>query len=179
VVEDPRGAIVEVMARLGRETQLHIDERYRHFRITDAVTIVVSLLLLVLAVFNVYFVAVLYQDLEVTINNMDSMYQRLKNVDADMAVITDRFGGFDRHIQHMTPIGDHMAALARVMPGMRRNMDAMAKDMPTIEQQMGLVVPAMVGIEQRMNQMGAGVAIMRQNTVQMAAPMGLMNNFMP
>jgi len=179
VTEDPRRAIVEVMARLGRETQFHIDERYRHFRITDAVTIAVSVLLMILAVFNVYYVHVLYKDLDGTVSNMESMYERLKDVDADMAVITARFGGFDRQMQHMAPIGDHMAALARVMPRMRGNMDAMAKDMPTIEQQMGLVVPAMGSIEQRMNEMGAGVAIMRQNTVQMAAPMGFMNNFMP
>ena len=136
-------------------------------------------MLLILAVFNVYYVHVLYKDLHGTVSNMESMYQRLKNVDADMAVITDRFSGFDRHMQHMAPIGDHMTGIAGVMPGMRANMDAMAKDMPSIEQQMGLVVPAMVSIEQRMNQMGAGVAIMRQNTVQMAAPMGFMNNFMP
>ena len=177
--EDPRSAIVEVMARLGRETQFHIDERYRHFRITDAVTLAVSALLLVLAVFNVYFVRVLYKDLDGTVRNMESMYQRLKNVDADMAVITDRFGGFDRHMQHMQPIGDHMAALAKLMPGMRASMDTMAKDMPTIDQEMGLVVPAMVTIDQRMSQMSAGVAVMRQNTGQMAAPMGFMNNFLP
>ena len=35
--EDPRRAIVEVMARVGRETQYHLDERERHFRITDGV----------------------------------------------------------------------------------------------------------------------------------------------
>ncbi len=179
MVEDPRSAIVEVMARLGRETQFHIDERYRHFQVTDAVTVAVSVLLLILAVFNVYFVHVLYQDLDRTVNNMDSMYQRLMNVDADMAVITDRFGGFDRHMEHMTPIGEHMSSLARLMPPMRGSMDSIAKDMPIIEQEMSLVVPAMVTIDQRMSAMGAGVSVMRRNTGQMAAPMGVMNNFLP
>ena len=35
MTEDSRRGIVEVIARLGRETQLHLDERHRHFRITD------------------------------------------------------------------------------------------------------------------------------------------------
>jgi len=63
MTEDPRRAVIEVIARLGRETQLHIDERYRHFRITDSVILIISLLLVILAVFNVYYVRVLYQDL--------------------------------------------------------------------------------------------------------------------
>lgn len=51
--EDPRRAVVQVIARLGRETQLHLDERYRHFRITDGVLLFTSVLLVILAVFNV------------------------------------------------------------------------------------------------------------------------------
>ena len=60
---DPRTPIVQVMARLGRETQLHLDERHRNFKITDKVILVISLLLVLLASVNVYYVRVLYRDL--------------------------------------------------------------------------------------------------------------------
>jgi len=179
MIEDPRRGIVEVMARLGRETQFHVDERYRHFQITDLATISVSVILVVLAVFNVYYVRVLYKDLDGTVSNMESMYSRLKNVDADMTEITKRFESFDHHMQYMTPIGEHIDVLAGIMPDMRANMDAMAGDMPMIDQQMRRIVPAMVDIDQRMQMMGTGVWVMRQNTGQMAAPMGMFNSFLP
>jgi hypothetical protein len=179
VSEDPRRGIVEVMARLGRETQFHIDERYRHFQITDAVTIAVSLLLVVLSVFNVYYVRVLYKDLNGTVSNMESMYARLRTVDEDMTVITDRFERFDRHMTHMDPITEHISALAAILPGMGDNMDVMAGEMPAIEQEMIAVVQTMGTIEQRLQHMVGGVSVMRHNTQQMAAPMGIMNSFMP
>ena len=87
---DPRSPIIQVMARLGRETQLHLDERHRHFKITDKVILVVSLLLVLLASVNVYYVRVLYRDLDGIVNNMDSMYRNLERVDFDMALIAQR-----------------------------------------------------------------------------------------
>ena len=66
---DPRKPIVQVMARLGRETQLHLDERHRHFKVTDKVIMIISLLLVLLAFVNVYYVTVLYQDLNGIVGN--------------------------------------------------------------------------------------------------------------
>lgn len=177
--EDPRRGIVEVMARLGRETQFHIDERYRHFQITDAVIIAVSLVLVILAVFNVYYVRVLYKDLDGTVTNMESMYERLRKVNEDMTLITDRFERFDKHMTHMEPITTHFTALADILPGMRGNMEQMAGQMPAIDQEMSAIFQTMGTIEQRLQHMVGGVSVMRHNTQQMAAPMGFMNSFMP
>lgn len=179
MIEDPRRAIVEVMARLGRETQLHIDERHRHFKITDAVIITISLLLVVLAVFNVYYVRVLYDDLDVTVENMDSMYRKLLDVDDDMKVITDRFGRFDNHMEHMETITGNISSMATIMPMVRDNMRLMAKDMQTINGEMTLVDEAMVNIDAKMQLMVGGVSIMRTNVWQLAQPMGMMNSILP
>ncbi|MCB1728220.1 MAG: translation initiation factor 2, partial [Gammaproteobacteria bacterium] len=92
---DPRTPIVQVMARLGRETQLHLDERHRHFKVTDKVILVISLLLIMLACVNVYYVTVLYQDLNGIVDNMDSMYRNLSRVDRDMDLIAQRVQRFD------------------------------------------------------------------------------------
>ena len=73
MADDPRRGIVEVMARLGQATQYHIDERYRHFKITDVVIYVTSALLMVLAVFNIYYIRVLYTNLTGIVGNMASM----------------------------------------------------------------------------------------------------------
>ena len=119
---DPRKPIIQVMARLGRETQLHLDERHRHFKVTDKVIMIISLLLILLAFVNVYYVTVLYQDLNGIVGNMDSMYRNLSRVDRDMDVIAQRVQRFDQHIQRMTPITAHMAAITEVMPHLSRNM---------------------------------------------------------
>ena len=155
--QDPRRAIVEVMARLGKETQLHLDERHRHFQITDAVTIVVSFLLVVLAVFNIYYVRVLYTDLDGIVTNMDSMYSNLKQVDKDMMHISQSIELFDQHIHHMTPIHDNIATLAVSLPHVRSNMDLITGDMGLIEQDMGLIGGAMGNMDQRIHQMLGGM----------------------
>ena len=179
MTEDPRRAVVEVIARLGRETQLHLDERYRHFRITDGVIILTSVLLVVLAVFNVYYVRVLYKDLDATVGNMESMYNHLVHVDADMELITGHMAAFDRHMNRMEPITGHMGSLTKTLPAMRGDMRVIAGEMTTIEQSMTQVAQGMNVIDQRVHLMNGGVAAMRENVRQIARPMGNMMPFMP
>jgi len=176
--EDPRRAIVQVIARLGRETQLHLDERYRHFRITDAVLIVTSVLLVILAVFNVYYVRVLYEDLNGIVANMGHMHDRLRSVDEDMGAITEHMHAFDEHIAHMETIHANMTELAGIMPRIRTNMDAVTRDMAGVEHSMGLVGEGVGVIDQRVYLMTGGVATMRQNVRQIARPFGSMG-FLP
>jgi len=167
------------MAKLGRETQFHLDERHRHFQITDAVIIALSLVLVVLAVFNVYYVTVLYKDLAGTVNNMEAMYTKLKDVDDDMKVITARFGRFDEHIQHMASINSDVVNLADTLPQVRGHMDAIAGDMTNIQSEMDLVRQAMGNVDQKLTVMGSGVMVMRGSSYQMSKPMGMMNSIMP
>jgi hypothetical protein len=177
--EDPRRAVVQVIARLGRETQLHLDERYRHFRITDGVIIVTSVLLMILAIFNVYYVRVLYQDLNGIVANMDSMYGHLVNVDDDMNVIAEQMAAFEDHMKHMEPIHANMVSLSDTMPGIRTNMDGISRDMFGIEQSMEVVGGGMGVIDQRVYLMTGGVATMRHNVRQIARPLGGMSSFLP
>jgi hypothetical protein len=177
--EDPRRAIVEVMARLGKETQLHLDERHRHFRITDAVIILVSFLLVVLAIFNIYYVRVLYKDLDGIVNNMDSMHVKLIVVDKDMDSVAKNVELFDGHISHMRSIHDNIATLSESLPSVRSSMDIIKGDMEVIDQEMGLVGGAMGTMEHRIRQMLGGMSVMRENMRNMANPMGIMNPIMP
>jgi hypothetical protein len=170
---------VQVIARLGRETQLHLDERYRHFRITDGVIIATSLLLVILAVFNVYFVRVLYEDLNGIVANMESMHGHLQIVDEDMEVITERMAAFDTHMTHLEPIHQHMSALSGTLPKVRASMDGITGYMTGIEQSMGLVGQGMGIIDQRDHAMIGGVATMRENVRQFARPLGGMGTLLP
>lgn len=179
MAEDPRRAVVEVIARLGRETQLHLDERHRHFRITDAVIVGASLLLVILAIFNVYYVRILYKDLDGIVGNMEALYAHLRDVDADMVVISGTMGAFDRHTSHMTAINDHMGSLARTLPSVRSNMSDITTNTANIQQSMELVARGMAIIDQRVNLMSGSVAVMRENVGQFARPMGGMMPFMP
>jgi len=178
MTEDPRRAIVDVIARLGRETQYHLDERYRHFRITDGVILLTSLLLVILAVFNVYYIRVLYQDLNGIVSNMESMHEHLIEVDADMELITGHMTAFDAHMAHMEPINRRMGAITNTLPKIRGDMHSIAGEMSTIEESMGQVARGMGVIDQRVHLMNGGVATMRQNVRQIARPMGAMMPFM-
>ena len=179
MTEDPRRAIVEVMARLGMETQVHLDERQRHFQITDVLIVAVAVLLVVLAVFNVYYVQVLYKDLDGIVDSMDSMYSNLKLVDQDMSDITLTMKSFDGHMQHMQPIHDRMTTLAGTLPHISNNMSLIKGDMGLIQQDMGLLHNAMGYIDQRILHMSNSMPVFRENMRVMANPMEMMNPFMP
>ena len=122
MAEDPRRVMIEVFARLGRETQIHLDERHRHFKITDTVIIGISILLTIVAVFNVYYVHILYQDLSGIVSSMDSMHDSLQQVKGDMVSITNSIGNFNQHMAHMDSINNHISSLGETMPsvGSRR-----------------------------------------------------------
>ncbi len=179
ISDDPRRAVIDVIARLGRETQLHLDERYRHFRITDGVIIAISLLLVILAVFNVYYVRVLYKDLDGIVANMESMYSHLADVDGNMGVITTRMAAFDQHMMHMEPIHGHMSALSETLPKVKGNMNEITANIGGIEQSMGFLSLGMRVIDERVHLMTPGVANMRENVWQISRPMGSINPFMP
>ncbi|MCP5301339.1 MAG: translation initiation factor 2 [Chromatiaceae bacterium] len=176
---DPRSPIIQVMARLGRETQLHLDERHRHFKVTDAVILVISLLLVILACVNVYYVRVLYQDLNGIVENMESMYRNLSRVDHDMDMVAQRVQHFDRSIRYMSPIAEHMHVVTEVMPKIHASMETVGSDMLTINDDMAQVRGAMGSIAEQMHWMTVGMSVMRMNVHQIAGPMGSMNPVMP
>lgn len=177
--DDPRRAIVEVMARLGRETQLHMDERYRHFKITDKVIIGISILLLVIAAFNVYNVWVLSRDLDGIVDNMYSMQQHLVKVDEDMTLIADTVELFDHHISYMHIISDNVGNLTASMPLVRQSMDSMTASMHQIDTDMSGMSHAMSEISLRMSHMTQGMAGMEYNVRQFSRPMGILNPIIP
>ena len=179
MTEDPRRAIVEVMARLGKETQLHVDERERHFEITDIVIIAVSVLLVILAIFNIYYVRVLYHDLNGIVSNMDSMYINMQNVEQDMVNISANIGLFDDHVKNMTPIHKNITQITEKMPKIRSNMHDIREDMGGMGHEMGLLGNAMGSISQRTLQMKAGMSVMRHNVRSISRPMGIMNPILP
>lgn len=176
---DPRRPIVEVMARLGRETQLHLDEREHHFKITDAVITAISVVLIILAIFNVYYVRVLYTDLENIVGTMQSMLTSLERVDEDMQVVAGHVAAFDRHITHMDAINAHVSAVTQRLPQMRADMDLMTADMAFIEADMHHLAGAVGSITPGMVRMTQSMALMRHNVRQIAKPMGSMNPVLP
>ena len=178
-MDDPRRAIVEVMARLGRETQLHIDERHRHFQITDIVILGISLLLIIVAAFNVYFVWVLSTDMDGIVNNMDSMRQHLVKVDDDMSVIAETVEKYDEHIAYMHVISSNVGDLASSMPVIRTSMDSMTYNMQTIDSEMSGMNQAISNIGQNIHLMTQGMAGMKHNVRQFSGPMGALNPVFP
>ena len=177
--EDPRRAIIEVMARLGKETQMHIDERERHFDITDFVTIVVSILLVILAIFNIYYVRVLYEDLNGIVTSMESIHNNIENVNSEMIAISKTIEAFDAHVEHLNSINSSVTNMAVIFPKVRKKMGGMKDDMTSIDHDMGLMSNAMTNIDQKMHHMKSGMSLIRHNVRAISGPMGFMNRMMP
>jgi uncharacterized protein YoxC len=171
---DSKRVWIQVIARLGRETQFHLDERYRHFKITDGVIVVVSLFLAILAIFNVYYVWVLSQNLNGIVSNMDSMHQNMQVIKEDMINITNRVSSFDRDMQHMDKIAGNMGSLTTSMGSVSGSMGNISESMQLIDHDMHLMSQGMTNIDGRFITMTHNVSIMRENTRKIAKPMRMM-----
>ncbi|MCB1758848.1 MAG: translation initiation factor 2 [Gammaproteobacteria bacterium] len=179
MADDARRIVVEVVGRLGRETQIHLDERHRHFWITNLLIVGISVLLIVVAVFNVYYIRVLYQDLNGIVLNMDSMHDHLKYVERSMSTITDRVAAFDSHMGHMDQIHGHTGSMSHSLPRIASAMNQISGEVQVIRNEMSVLRGAVANIDQRTVQMTGSVGVMRENVRQIARPMGAMNSFMP
>ncbi|MCB1752542.1 MAG: translation initiation factor 2 [Gammaproteobacteria bacterium] len=179
MAEDVRRMVVGVVGRLGRETQLHLDERYRHFWITNLLIVVISILLVVVAIFNVYYIRVLYQDLNGIVLSMDSMHDHLRVVKGSMDEITGKVESFDKHMSHMDQINLHTESMSLSLPRIATAMSGMSGDVHVIRNEMSVLQGAMTNIDQRVGHMIGSVASMRENVHQISRPMGVMNPFLP
>jgi uncharacterized protein YoxC len=177
--DDPRKAIVEVMARLGRETQLHIDERHEHFKITDGVIKRISILLLIVAMINVYLVWVLSENMDGIVNNMDSMRSHLTQIDDDMTDIAITVEQFDAHITYMYVISSNIGNMTANMPLIRVNTDAMTYSMQSIDNDMEGMKSSISEIGSNMFHMTGSVSGMGYNVRQFSKPMGVLNPMFP
>ncbi len=177
--DDPRKVFVEVVARLGREQQIHLDERHRHFWVTNLVILTISGMLVVIAVFNVYYIKVLYQDLNGIVFNMDSMHDNLRHVKGNMLDITERVSDFDHHMAYMDEITGNTASMSESLPRIGGAMSLMAGQVSGINNEMSVLRGGMSNIDLRLAHMIGSVASMRENVRQIAKPMGMMNPFMP
>lgn len=179
VPDDPRKAIVEVMARLGRETQLHVDERHKHFKITDKVIRYISILLTIVAVLNVTLVWVLSRNMDNIVENMESMRSQLVKIDSDMTYIAKTVEEFDEHTAYMHVITSNIGNITSNMPLIRLNMDSMTDSMQSIDSDMEGMKKSIYGIDNNMRHMTSGMAGMEYNVRQFSRPMGVMNPIFP
>ncbi len=179
MTEDPKKLLVEMVGRLSRETQLHLDERHRHFEVTDMVLKGVSLLLVVLAIFNVYYIYVLSADLDGIVTNIDSIHKNMNVVDVHMLSLTSKVELMDQHMGYMEQISADVGGMTGNMSLARGSMRGITGEMNIIEQDMQMVSGSMLNIEQRLGHMTGGVSVMRENVHQMSGPAGAMNSILP
>lgn len=170
---------IDMVGRLSWETQLHLDERHHHFFINKLIIILISLFLVVLAVINVYYVAILYRDLNGIVDNMDAMHTHMQQVSDRMAHVTDTVEKFERYMLHMDNIEASTRSMADMMPAIRDSMDGIRSDIARMDQNMARMSAGMAHIDQRFRHMTDGVAVMRFHVWTISRPMGALNPMLP
>jgi hypothetical protein len=179
MAEDPKRLLVEMVGRLGRETQMHLDERQHHFRINKLIVVIISVMMMIIAMFNIYYVRILWKDLNGIVDNMDSMHTNMQIVSGKMQHMTNNVKSFEYYMRYMDEINEHTSTMAAVLPKLSSNMHDMTEDIVKMEADMRPMAQGMISIDHRFGQMTLGVATMRHHVKQISRPMGAMNPFMP
>lgn len=177
--DDPRKAIVEVMARLGRETQLHVDERHRHFKMTDRVISYISILLLVVAMINVSLVWLLSTNMDAIVGNMESMRAKLMIIDNDMNYISTTVSQFDEHTAYMHTITSNIGEITTHLPQIRLHTDELTLNMQSIHGDVNAMTGSIGSINGNMRVISNTLVGMEQNVREFSRPMGVLNPVFP
>ncbi len=179
MADEEKQLFIDMVGRLSWETQLHLDERHHHFYVNKVIIVLISIFLVVLAVINVYYVAILYRNLNGIVDNMDAMHTHMQRVSARMSHVTDTVEKFETYMRHMDEIEKSTRAMAAMMPSIRGSMGDIREEIAGMDVDMGRMSAGMEHIDRRFRHMADGVGVMRFHVWTISRPMGAMNPLLP
>ncbi|MDQ7075543.1 MAG: hypothetical protein Q9O24_10440 [Gammaproteobacteria bacterium] len=167
------------LTKLENEAERHRGARFYHMRRTNIWVRFVTIVTLVLTLFNVYYISNLYDHFLSIVDNVSSLNSKVVNISSDMISLTDTMQQFDNHLTVMPVIDDSVAAMAEYTVDMNASVADMLHDMETMNDDMDLIYTAIYGVNHNFGDMVQGIRLMSGNVRQMSRPMGFMNRFLP
>ena len=157
----------------------HVKERRHHFRITNIYVGIISALILIIAVFNLYYIYDFYKETMNIINTIHALDDTVKIISDDMVQVTSTMAKFKSHMGNMQGIYADVSSMSDVMPLMENNMSGVKTDMGHLNQNMQEISSDMSMIDFHLKNMSGNVTHMEKNIHDMARPMGKFNSILP
>jgi|GEM_PF-3115837 len=165
--------------RLEHISDHHVKERRRHFRVTNMIVAIISSLILIIAVFNLYYIYDFYKETMHIIQNIHDLDDTVKIISVSMDQVTTSMGNMKDDMNHLQGVYGDVSSMSGTMPTMQENMSALTSDMVHLNQSMHHISSDMQVIDFHLKSMSGNVTQMEHNIYDMARPMGKFNDVLP
>lgn len=165
--------------KLEHISDLHVKERRRHFRITNIFVWIVSVLIFLIAVFNLYNIYYFYDETMEIIDTIHGLDNTVNDIGQTMKQITLSMSKFNNSMESMEGVYSDVASMSEVMPLMQSNMSDAGVDISYLNQNMSAISMDMNVIDYHLKSMLGNVMHIEQNIHQIAKPMGKFNSILP
>jgi len=157
----------------------HVKERRGHFRVTNTIVIIVSVLLLLIACINMYYLYHFYIDSKRIIDTAHGLDDTVLIISKSMKKITGKMEKFSQHLDSMPAVYDDISSLTEVMPTMQKTMVDFQMNVKQMNTVMNFVNKDIQLIGFHLSTMTQKVSYMGSNIQQLAKPMGMFNGILP
>jgi len=157
----------------------HVKERRRSFRITNIFVGIISALIFLIAVVNLYNIYYFYDETMNIINMTSNLNQTVMDISANMNQITTSMQKVNQHMNSMEGVYEDVASMSAVLPLMQNNMSAIGVDVAYFNQNMDIISGNMNVIDYHLKNMSTNVRHIEHNIWQISEPMGKFNSVLP
>ncbi|MCU7837261.1 MAG: hypothetical protein KZQ83_18710 [gamma proteobacterium symbiont of Taylorina sp.] len=157
----------------------HVRERRRSFRITNIFVGVVSALIFLIAVVNLYNIYYFYDETMSIINTTHDLNNTVIDIAANMNQITGSMLNINHHMASMEGVYVDVASMSDIMPLIQNNIADVGQDVAYFNRNMSAISGNMNVIDHHLKSMSGNVMHIEHNIQQIAEPMGKFNSILP
>jgi len=157
----------------------HVKERRKHFRITNLVVYIVSVLLLLIAVVNMFYLYDFYTNTIRIINTTHQLDKTVVVISSNMKKIEQNMDKYTKHMASMEDVYKDVSSISSVMPEMQNSMSTLQYSMSDMNKIMAFVNRDVQLIDFHLKGMTNKVSNLGIDMYKIARPMGKFNGMLP
>jgi len=157
----------------------HVKERRKHFRITNFIVYIVSALLVIIGIINMFYLYDFYNNTMRIITTTHALDETVITITNNMNQMDHTMSKMNTHMSSMQGVYQDVSSISSVLPKMQNTMSGFEVDMSNMNKIMDFVNRDIQLIDYHLNDMTAKVSNLGVNMYRIAKPIGMFNGVLP
>ena len=161
----------------------HIDEHnvagLKRRAITNLLIRGITIMLIILAVVNLYLLLDLDRTMRAIVLSMDEMTGHFSAVSSEMVEVTTHTTNIGEHMNHLPSVEQSMAGINTEMGYMDHSIKSIDYNLTSVNSDLGAIDNNMIELNGRLYHLNYNVGFIRHDMHEISKPARFMNNFLP
>jgi len=176
----PLGFLVSsTLHKLEHISDHHVKERRKHFRITNFIVYIVSALLVIIGIINMFYLYDFYNNTMRIIATTHALDETVILITNNMDQMDYTMGKMNTHMSSMQGVYQNVSSISSILPKMQSTMLGFKGDMSDMNNTMEFVNRDIQLIDFHLNDMTGKVSNLGVNMYKIARPIGMFNGMLP